>query len=312
MYINIVMDEGYSYRFPRIAALIAFESAARLGSFSQAGKELRTSQPAISRHIANLEDQLSAQLFERSKAGVSLTDAGSRFRDAVSAGLGIIHAAALEIATLQSGRQVVIACSNEAAHLFIMPRYDALQEVLGEQADIRILDHFRRNMPPTPNDPITDVVLTWESPGVASWDQVAVLREALGPICSPGYAQTHAEVLNGPVSGWSELTFLDFAAPRKVSRSWWDDWFEAAGRPESAPRYRRFNSYAYLLEAAIAGHGIALGWRGFIERHLETGTVVALADGFVETDNTYYCALTEKGGRNPLARKCLQFFEGSA
>ena len=64
--------------------------------------------------------------------------------------------------------------------------------------------------------------------------------------------------------------------------------------------------------AAIAGHGIVLGWRGFIERHLETGTVVALADGFVETGDTYYCALTEKGERNPLARKCLQFFEGSA
>lgn len=306
------MFEEHPYRVPRIGALIAFESAARLGSVSQAAKELRTSQPAISRHIADLENQLSAQLFERSKAGMSLTDAGSRFRDAVSAGLGIIHAAAVEIATLQSGKQVVIACSNEAAYLFIMPRYDALQGVLGEQVDIRILDHFRRNMPATPNDPITDVVLAWGVPGVASGDQVGILREALKPICSPAYAEAHAEVLNGPVSGWGELTFLDFATARKVSGSWWDDWFEVSGRPDASPRYRRFNSYTYLLEAAIAGHGVALGWRGFIDRHLESGTVVAVADGFVETGNTYYCALTERGRRNPLARKCLQFFEASA
>ncbi len=60
---------------------------------------------------------------------------------------------------------------------------------------------------------------------------------------------------------------------------------------------------------AAAGHGIALGWRGFIERHLETGALVELADEFVETDGAYYCVLTERGRRNPLARKCLEFFD---
>lgn len=54
---------------------------------------------------------------------------------------------------------------------------------------------------------------------------------------------------------------------------------EAAGRPEASPRYLGFNSYAYVLEAAIAGRGIALGWRGFIERHLDTGSLVVLVDG---------------------------------
>ncbi|MCY4563103.1 MAG: LysR substrate-binding domain-containing protein [Gammaproteobacteria bacterium] len=158
-------------------------------------------------------------------------------------------------------------------------------------------------MPPTPSDPITDVVLSWGSPGVSSQDQVAVLREALGPICSPGYAEANAEVLNGPVSSWSELTFLDFAAARKVSGSWWDDWFEAMGRPEAAPRYRRFNSSAYLLEATIAGHGIALEWRGFIERHLETGTVVAL-NGRLRRDRQYLLlrAHRERAKKPPRAQ----------
>ena len=80
-------------------ALLTFESAARLGSLSQAAKELHTSQPAISRDIAKLEKQLSTRLFKRSRNGVSLTDAGRRYREAVTACIGILGNAALEVAS---------------------------------------------------------------------------------------------------------------------------------------------------------------------------------------------------------------------
>ena len=63
------MDGEYFYRTPRIGALITFKSAAQLGSLSQAVKELRTSQPAISRHIADLETRLSAQWFAVQSGG---------------------------------------------------------------------------------------------------------------------------------------------------------------------------------------------------------------------------------------------------
>ena len=54
----------------------------------------------ISRHISSLEIQLSVRLFERSRSGVSLTDAGHHFRDAVVTGLRVIHAGAAETASL--------------------------------------------------------------------------------------------------------------------------------------------------------------------------------------------------------------------
>ena len=66
------------------------------------------------------------------------------------------------------------------------------------------------------------------------------------------------------------------------------------------------------LGAADAGHGIALGWRYFIERPLESGALVALGDGFVGSDRAYYSVLTEKGRRKPLARRCLAFFDRAA
>ena len=71
-------------------ALIAFESAARHGNFTLAGRELRTSQAAMSRQIGKLETWLSVRLFERSP-GVRLVAASRRGnpserRRAVSAG----------------------------------------------------------------------------------------------------------------------------------------------------------------------------------------------------------------------------------
>ena len=299
------------FQLPTISALVAFETAARLGSVSRAAKELRCSQPTISRQISNLEKQLSVRLFERTPAGVSLTDAGSRFREGVVRGLGIIEAAAVEAAAISGGERLVIAFPYRTSHLFMVPRYSALQKTLGEQVHIGILSHSGRNMPDRPHRSVADVAFTWDASGIAPQDRVAALKETVGPICSPGYATTHADILNGPVGGWSGLTFLRLTGSEKVWASW-EDWFATVGHPELSPRFLNFDSYARILEMAAAGHGLALGCRGFIERFLETGTLVELAVGFFETGNAYYCMLTEKGRRNLLARKCLEFFERSA
>lgn len=302
------MSNRGPYRIPPTSALIAFESAARHGNFSRAARELRTSQSAISRHIAGLEQQLSTRLFDRSRTGVKLTDAGNRYRDAVATGLGAIHAGAAEVAELSDDEQVevVIACSEEVSHIFMMPRYDALRKLFGERVRMRILT-YHYSMQYLPPEPVADLILAWNATGVANEDHVVIYREAVRPYCSPGFAEANSDVLNGPVTGWGRLTFLDLARPNEGWASW-DDWFEVVGRPGTAPRYVGYDSYLYVLEAASAGHGIAMGWRHFIERNVETGALVPLTHRFLETDNYYHAVLTEKGRRRPLARKCLAFF----
>ena len=294
-------------RIPPTSALIAFESAARHANFTLAARELRTSQAAVSRQIARLETCLSARLFDRSRAGATLTDAGKRFRDGVVAGLAAIRRGSAEAAELSQAEQVVIACSHDASHFLIMPRYDALRRVLGENVRVRIVTyhHTSQSLPP---DPSADILLTWNAAGVAPQDRVLVIKEAVRPVCSPAYAAAHADILAGAVTGWSGLTFLDLVRPNEGWASW-EDWFEVAGSPDGAPRRVGFDCYAYVLEAAAAGQGIALAWRHLIERSLETGVLVALGDGFVATDNLYSGMLTEKGRRKPVARRCLAFFD---
>ena len=300
------MSEDNSYRLPTTTALTAFDCAARHGSFAGAAKELGTSQPAVSRHIASLERQLRTRLFERSRTGVSLTETGRRFHDAVATGLGMIQSAAAVTVQPSTPEQVVIACSAPASHYVLMPRYNTLRKEVGDKTQIGIVvfNNYSRNLP---LDPVADVVLDWEKV-TRSEDCTVLFGEAVRPVCSPEYATRHTETLKGSVSGWSGLAFLEPGLP---NRGWasWEDWFQAVGYPEPQPRFTSFDNYVYSLEAAVAGQGIALGWRIFVDQHLETGALVALGDGYIERDNHFCGMLSEQGRLRPIASKCLSLLQ---
>ncbi len=71
-----------------LASLRAFVEVARLGSFSHAAETLFLTQPAISKRIAGLEEELATRLFDRAGRQVLLTEAG---RHLLPRAEGIIH-----------------------------------------------------------------------------------------------------------------------------------------------------------------------------------------------------------------------------
>ena len=303
----IVMKTHGRYRVPPTKSLIAFESAARHRSFSRAAEELGTFQSAISRQIATLEKWVSTRVFDRSSAGVTLTDAGSRLREAIATGLDVIHRGVAEAEEFSRDEQVVIACSNEIAQYLLLPSYNKLCEMLGEHVRVRILT-YQMDVAHLPPVPVADVMLTWNTALADPQFRVPIAREAVRPVSSPDYAAAHADILNGPVAGWGELTFVDLARPNEGWASW-DDWFSVAGTPKQTPRFLGLDCYDFVLEAAADGRGIALGWDLCIERHLAEGTLVELGEEYIEFGNHLFCALTPKGRGKPLAHKCLSFFE---
>ena len=292
---------------PSVSTLIAFETAGRLGSFSRAAEELQTSQSAVSRHIAGLEEQIAIRVFERTRAGVRLNEAGNRLYDGVSSGLDTIERAIEEAGAVSDEDRVVVSCSHDAWQLVFMPRLDELRKGFDGYSLVRFWPHAGD---PGADPPGLDAHLafTWDGRGAGA--ESLALREAVRPVCSPEYAARNAAILDRSVSGWGSLTLLDAPVPERKWASW-QDWFELAGRPDAPPRMLEFDTYGEVLLAAAAGQGIALGWRHWIEPYLEGGALAPLGSEWVERDNFYYGLLTERGLRRPVARDCLAFIARS-
>jgi len=87
----------------------AFVSIARRGGFARAAEALHRSQPAISRRIEMLEDQLGAPVFERVRAGVVLTEAGRSFLPYAEAVLASLKDGTEAVRALATGAQGTVS-----------------------------------------------------------------------------------------------------------------------------------------------------------------------------------------------------------
>jgi LysR family nitrogen assimilation transcriptional regulator len=67
-----------------LSAIRAFLMTAEFRNITRASEALGLSQPSLSRILSNLEDELGAKLFTRSRSGVRLTDAGTQFQIAAA------------------------------------------------------------------------------------------------------------------------------------------------------------------------------------------------------------------------------------
>ena len=190
-----------------------------------------------------------------------------------------------------------------------MPRFESLQAAVGQDVRVRIMT-YEYDTPEPLRDPRVDLVLGYDSEGARAEDRRVIAQEAVVPVAAPHYAAAVRDVLGRGVRAWGGLTLLRLTKPN-LGWATWDDWFQRMGAPERAPHSLGFENYLYLLEAAAAGRGIALGWRGLIERYLEAGSLVPLSEGYAEFDRPFYAVLAARARDRPVARACLAFLAES-
>ena len=101
----------------------AFYYVAKNESITRAANELLISQPAISKAIKTLEEQINTPLFIRKRDGVSLTEVGETIYNKVKAAVELIDSAEEDIKSLtnlESG-SINIGASKTIIHEFLMP-----------------------------------------------------------------------------------------------------------------------------------------------------------------------------------------------
>ena len=108
-------------QLPPMTALMAFEAAARLLSFTRAAEELGVTQAAVSRQIHALEEDFGLPLFNRLHRKVTLTAQGQALAAATSNAFGLIADAASDLRQ-GSNDDLTISATVAFSHFWLLPR----------------------------------------------------------------------------------------------------------------------------------------------------------------------------------------------
>lgn len=251
---------------PPLASLLPFEAAARLGSFSKAADELHLTQAAISRQIRALEENLGAVLFTRRNRAVFLTREGAELGRVVSAALHNISDSAAALREAPRQNRVVLLCQLCEAFYWLMPRLSTFHQQHPE-IEIQLATTTR---PLTEFSDIFDVAL--QSTGRASGSHVLAFTasDEVFPVCSPAYLADRQSL---KITDLHRYTLLHHrSTPPHLLE--WDSWLQAQGQTlEAHSQGPAFDSYPLMLQAAVEGHGIAMGWRRTAGRMIDSGVL---------------------------------------
>lgn len=253
---------------PPLSALRPFAAAARHENFTLAADELGLTQAAVSKQIRLLEADLGTKLFERRNRGVFLTEAGHRFGRTVATAFGDIAAEAARLRGASRAGEVVLFCQLCEAFYWLMPRLSGFHARHPDIA-LRLQSSVR---PLTESPEPFDVAIQTASRPCGAHRLAFAARDTVFPVCAPDLLGEATPPLSLAAIGRYPLL-----SHRVLPQDWldWEDFFALSGvpRPPEA-RTTTFDSYPIVLQAALGGHGVALGWARTVKPLLDSGALM--------------------------------------
>ncbi|WP_122667218.1 LysR family transcriptional regulator [Pseudomonas viridiflava] len=260
---------------PPLNALRAFEATARLNSVSQAAEQLHVTHGAVSRQLKVLEEHLGVALFVKDGRGLKLTDAGIRLRDASGDAFDRLRTVCAELSQGNADAPFVLGCSGSLLARWFIPRLGRLNADL---PDLRLhLSAGEGDL--DPRRPGLDALLVFaEPPWPADMQVFELASERIGPVLSPHFAR-YAQLQQAPLHELLNETLLQTTSRPQA----WPSWAQQNGIDPKALQYGQgFEHLYYLLEAAVAGLGVAIAPEPLVADDLRAGRLVA-PWGFSET-----------------------------
>ncbi|MEM9039035.1 MAG: LysR family transcriptional regulator [Actinomycetota bacterium] len=248
-------------RVPQLQRLAVVDAVAATGSFTAAARELGISQPAVSRHVATIERQLEVTLFDRSTG--STTEAGRRLADATASAFAGLERAIDDIAT--SNDALVLAVQPTMATSWAVPHLDVIEESAGRSVRLLVFDRAAEL-----EDGAWDVAVVPHSGLPAGLDGVELFVEVVRPCASPGFAAQHSLTADSEPADLAALPTLHIDSTERPSMSW-PEWFAAFGIEDQRVPAVVYDGYPTVVQEALVGRGIVLGWRHLMGDLIERG-----------------------------------------
>lgn len=250
-------------KIPSNTSLMAFEAAARHGSFARAANELSLTEGAISRQIGRLEAFLGVMLFERIGNRVRLLPNGERYSSQVRELLDRLERDSQYLMGQPSdGASLDIATLPTFAMRWLIPRLPRFQR---KHPNITV--HLAERMAPfVLAGSGFDAAIYFEHPAWTGMRTYRLLNEVLIPVC-------HPELLKGDKKAAALDTLPRLH--RRQNPDAWQHYAQETGIPLTHPAMgARYDLHSMLIEAALAGLGVALVPRLYVETEIALGRLV--------------------------------------
>jgi LysR family glycine cleavage system transcriptional activator len=270
-----------------LKALAGFRTAARLGSFQAAARELGLTPSAISHQVAQIETYLGATAFTRGTRSVALTALGRK-------ALKVTDRLFAEMERLQEETTPRRVLRVSALPLFtqawLMPRI-ARFSALHPEIDVSISSEHKIADLGRGEADIAIRNLRSKPPGLAA----RKLMEMRGvPVCSPTLKSGRIPL--STVEDLARHTLIQYSSRPDA----WSAWFAAQGLPDLKPRKMlTVDTVPAALEAAARGAGIALGTEPLMWAADVAKGLVPAVKGNPVSEFSYFVCTTKARARDP-------------
>ena len=295
--------------------LRAFEAVARTLGFNAAADELSVTQSAVSRQIKSLEDELGAQLFVRGTRHVQIAPDGQALLRAVEPLLSRLDATVQQIRRSRSRQRVSVTTFASFGSLWLLPRIEAFQRRY-PAIDIRVSAH---DAIADLDDPELDLALRYCSPTSVPPGSVHLFDETMTPTVSRGLWERIGQGAAPPLARPADLvghTLLEEDDDRPSSQYLsWRHWLAGHGEPRLEPGRWVYLNFTYQqVQAALAGHGVALGRMPMIYEALQRGELVEPfgAAGRVGSPFSYWMMIAPAARNRPEVMQFCAWVEAEA
>ena len=261
------------HRLPPLNALRCFVVVARHLSISRAAEELFVTPAAVSQQIKQLEDHLSCLLFRRTARSLLLTDEGQACLPGLAEGFQKLADALDEIDLLQKGGVLTVSVAPSFAAKWLMARLEDFQE---QYPDIDVRISASNQMIDFGSEDV-DCAIRYGGGNYPGLETDHLLSESIVPVAAPGLIEQAQISLPQDLAGVPLLH--DDGLETDASCPDWPMWLKAAGVADAdGKRGPRFDQSALVLEAAIAGRGVALAKARLAQQDLDAGRLIRLFD----------------------------------
>lgn len=246
-----------------------FVAVGRRMSITLAAQDLCITQSAMSRQVHALEDRLGVQLLVRGHRSITFTAEGERLFRSANGAVQQLQDVLGELHAQKMARPVTLSASIGVTGLWLLPRLSRFQ-ALHPGVDLRVSANNR--VTDLRQDGI-DLAIRYAAPTTTPDGAVRLFGESLIPVAHPAVGMKSI----GSAKALAALSLLEFDDPQ---HPWlqWADWLAAMDLSHAKPRaVLRFNQYDQVIQAALAGQGVALGRLALIQPLLDEGRLVRLS-----------------------------------